>query len=156
METYREKVKLDCIILAIAAFILALFSFLNFAGEFGLIPWFNPVAGDSHWQSMWRGFNSGAAIGILALMLFGLIRNLLSLKSDTKLKKLYIKNHDERTIQVQTSAQAAGMRTALLLELVGIIVSGYFNVTVSLTILACVFVSSIITALFKLYYFKKF
>lgn len=156
MENYREKVKLDCIILAIAAFILALFSFLNFAGEFGLIPWFNPVTGDSHWQSMWRGFNSGAACGILALMLFGLTRNLLALRSDAKLKKLYIKNHDERTIQVQTSAQAAAMRTVLILELVAVIVAGYFSVTVSLTILVCVFLSGIITALYKLYYYKKF
>lgn len=92
---------------------------------------------------------------MFAILLFGLIRNLQALKNEEKLRKLYIKVSDERTIQVQTSAQAAGLRTALILGLVSIVISGYYNVTVSLTIFACVLATSLITTGFKLYYHKK-
>lgn len=155
MKNFREKLKIDNIVSGIGCAVLLLFSFLSIAGEAGLISAFAPAAGDAHWQSQWRGFILGASTGILALMIFGLIRNLRALHSEEKLKKLYIKCNDERAIQVQTSAQAAGMRTALLLGLVATVVAGYFSVTVSLTILSCVLAASLITVGFKLYYHKK-
>lgn len=156
MENFREKLKIQNITFAICAFALAAFSFLAAAGEFGLIPFFNPVGGDSHWQSMWRGFISGAAFAILAFMIFGLVRNILALKDEKKLKKLYIKENDERAIQVWTASRAAAFQTGLLLGLVAIIVTGYFNMTVSITILFCVWITSAIALLFKVYYNKKY
>lgn len=155
MKNFREKLKIDNIITILGCAVLLAFSVLSIAGEAGVLPFFTPAAGDTHWQSQWRGFILGASMAILALMLFGLIRNLQALRNEEKLKKLYIKSNDERTIQVITSAQAAGLRTALILGLVATVVSGYFSVTVSLTILACVFSVSLITAGFKLYYHKK-
>ena len=155
MSNYKEKLKIQNIFLAVACVILAAFCALGFAAEAGAVD-LTPIAGDSHWQSQWRGFVSGASMGILALMLFGLIRNLLALKDEKKLKKLYIKENDERTIQVWTFARAAGCQTFLLLGLVAAIAAGYFSVTVSLSILACVFSTAVICLCFKFYYFKKF
>ncbi len=155
MENYREKIKIDNIVMAIAACTLALFSALAALAEAELVPFFVPVAGDSHWQSMWRGFISGASLSLLAFLIIGLVHNIMALKDEKKLKKLYIKNHDERAIQIWICARAAGMQTFLLLGLVAIIVSGYFSITVSVTILACVLCSSLISVLFKLYYSKK-
>lgn len=155
MKNFREKLKIDNIVSGIGCAVLLLFCFLSIAGEAGLIPAFTPAAGDSHWQSQWRGFILGASTGVFALMFFGLIRNIQALRNEEKLKKLYIKCNDERTIQVQTSAQAAGLRTALILGIVAVVVSGYFNVVISMTILACVFATSMITTGFKLYYHKK-
>ncbi len=156
MENYREKLKVNIIITAIASFILAAFCFLAAAGEAGIFPFFVPTAGDSHWQSMWRGFCCGASFGILAMMLFSLIRNVPALRNDEKLKKLYVKEHDERAIQIWTSARAAGLQTFLLLGLVATVVAGYFSVPVSLTLLACVFAASLISLAFKIYYSQKF
>ena len=155
METYRTKLKEQNWILAIACVILAAFCVLGFLAEAGLIS-LTPTAGDSHWQSRWRGFVSGASFGVFALMLFGLIRNLLALKDEKKLKKLYIKENDERAIQVWTSARAAGCQAFLLLGLAAAIVAGYFSVTVSLSILACVFGTSVLCVAFKIYYSRKF
>lgn len=155
MSNYKEKLKIQNIFLAVACVILAGFCALGFAAEAGVVD-LAPIAGDSHWQSQWRGFVSGASMGILALMLFGLIRNLLALKDEKKLKKLYIKENDERTIQVWTCARAAGCQVFLLLGLVAAIAAGYFSVTVSLSILACVFSTAVICLCFKFYYFKKF
>lgn len=151
MENYKEKLKLENAVLIVSILILAAFSALGFLGEMGILP-IGPVAGDEHWQSQWRGFVSGAAIGVLALMAYGLVRNLMALKDDAKLKKLYIKTHDERTNQVYTQARSAAMSTFLILGLVAIIAAGYFSITVSITLLACVLAGSLLCVLYKLYY----
>lgn len=155
MENYREKLKISNRISSIC--VLVLFAFILTAGlaEAGILQ-LAPVAGDSHWQSMWRGFCCGASCGILALMVFGLVRNHRAIKNDTALKKLYIKEHDERAIQIRTSAQAAAQQTFLWVGMVAVVVSGYFHVAVSLTILVCIFILSILSLIFIAYYNKKF
>lgn len=155
METYREKLKIQNVSLAVACVILAVFCVLGFLGEAGIVN-LTPAAGDSHWQSQWRGFISGASLGILALLLFGLIRNLLALRDENKLKKLYIKESDERQAQICTLAMSAAMRASLVLGLVAVIVAGYFSVTVSLTLLASLFAVSLVTIGFKLYFMRKY
>ena len=155
METYREKLKIQNVTLAVACVILAVFCVLGFLGEAGIVN-LTPAAGDSHWQSQWRGFISGASLGILALLLFGLIRNLLALRDEKKLKKLYIKESDERQAQICTLAMSAAMRASLVLGLVAVIVAGYFSVTVSLTLLASLFAVSLVTIGFKLYFMRKY
>ena len=155
METYREKLKIQNVTLAVACVILAVFCVLGFLGEAGIVN-LTPAAGDSHWQSQWRGFISGASLGILALLLFGLIRNLLALRDENKLKKLYIKESDERQAQICTLAMSAAMRASLVLWLVAVIVAGYFSVTVSLTLLASLFAVSLVTIGFKLYFMRKY
>ena len=156
MENFREKLRIQNLILAIGGFVLAVFCLLFAAGEAGILPFLTPAAGDSHWQSMWRGFVCGASFAILAFLVFGLVRNIRALRSEKFLKKLYVKEHDERSIQVWTSARAAAFQTFLLLGLVAIVTAGYFSVTVSLTILGCVWFASITGLLFKEYYSKKY
>ena len=121
MEQFKEKLKIQNVILSICSLILAIFSVLGFAAEAGIIS-LTPTAGDSHWQSMWRGFMSGAAMGVLGLMLFGLIRNLRAMKDEKKLRKLYIKTHDEREIQLFHNARSAAMSVFLIFGLIAVIV----------------------------------
>ena len=156
MEQYKEKLKLQNAVVAIGCFILAAFCFLSAAGEAGAIPAFTPAVEDTHWQSLWRGFIMGAACGILAFMVIGLVRNIRALRSEKELKKLYIKDNDERQIKIWNSARAASMQVFLILGLVAGVIAGYFNMTVSITILACVMVQAWIGLGFKLYYNRKF
>lgn len=155
MENYREKLKKQNILLSICIIILTIFSILGFAAEAELIALI-PTAGNSHWHSQWRGFISGASMGVLALMLFGLIRNLLAMKDEKKLKKLYIQMHDERQTQLFHNARSAAMSVFLIAGLIAVIVTGYFNATVSITILACVLLCSVTCMLFKIYYDRKY
>ena len=155
METYKEKLKKQNFLLSVCIAILAVFSLLGFAAETGLVA-LTPTAGDSHWHSQWRGFISGASMGVLALMLFGLIRNLRSMKDEKKLKKLYIQIHDERTAQLFHNARSAAMSVFLIVGLIAAIVTGYFNATVSITILVCVLLCSVTCMILKIYYSKKF
>lgn len=154
METYREKLKLQNVVFAIGCVALALFSVLGFLGEAGVVK-LAPSVGDGHWQSLWRGFISGASFGILVL-LTGLIRNLRALKDEKKLKKLYIKESDERQAQIVAKALCEAMRATLILGLAAVIVAGYFSMTVSLTLLVTVLLVSLMTLAFKLYFGKKY
>lgn len=155
MEQYKEKLKITNIFLTIGCVVLAAFAILAIGSELGWFRILKPIAGDSHWQSAWFGFVTGASCGIFALMLFSLIRNRRALKDEKKLKKLYVKEYDERTIQIVTLARNTAMQILLIGGLVAAVIAGYFSIPVSLTILACVFVSSITSLLLVGYYNKK-
>lgn len=156
MEQYKEKLKLQNKLFGFCGLVLGLFSLCAWLGEMDIIPFFVPTAGDSHWQSMWRGFVSGVSFAFLALILFGLAQNTRALRNEKALKKLYIKEHDERKAQIANHAQAAALQAFLLLGIVAVVISGYFSVTVSITIAACLVFTGIIGLGFKLYYSIKF
>ena len=155
MEQYKEKLKITNVFLIIGCIVLAIFAVLAIGSELGWFHILKPMAGDSHWHSHWNGFITGASCGIFAYMLAGLIRNRRALKDEKKLKKLYVKEHDERTIQIVTLARNTAMQILLLGGLVATVIAGYFSITVSLTILACIFAASITSLLLVGYYSKK-
>ena len=155
MEQYKKELKNSCRITAFFCVILAVFSVLGFAAEAGLVE-LTPVTGDSHWQSTWRGIVSGASMGILALMIFSVVQSLRAIKDEKKLRKLYVEANDERQIKIWTSARALAMQIFLMAGLVAGVAAGYFNMTVSVTILACVLVHSLMGVACKIYYSLKY
>ena len=156
MEEYRVKLKLQNLFIAIACFVLAAFAFLNALNEAGAIAFLPPVDADSHIQSMWRGFLTGASSGLLGVLIFYLIRNIRALKDDAILKKHYIQDNDERQIKIWTAARAASMQIFILGGLVAGIIAAYFSMAVGITIIACVTVHSFIGLFCKFYFDIKF
>ena len=152
MELFREKLKVQNLAIAMCCFILAIFSFLAAAGQAGIIGFMEPATDNSHWQSMWRGIVTGMSIGIMIVMIAFLIRNVLALKDEKKLKKLYVETNDEREIQIWTTARSTAMQLFLMVGVVAAIVAGYFSMTVSITIIACMFLQSITGFFCMLYY----
>ena len=152
MELFREKLKLQNLAIAMCCFILAIFSFLAAAGQAGIIGFMEPATDNSHWQSMWRGIVTGMSFGIMIVMIAFLIRNILALKDEKKLKKLYVETNDEREIQIWTAARSTAMQLFLMVGVVAAIVAGYFSMTVSITIIACMFLQSITGFFCMLYY----
>lgn len=155
MEEFREKIKLDNITIAISTFVLTIFCALMAMSEAGVIA-IAPAGGDADWASMWRGFIVGAACGLLLMMIFGLVRNIRALQSEKELKKAYVKANDERQIQIWTSARATAYQAFLLLGIVAVVVAGYFSMVVSITIIACIFIASVLGLAFKVYYSRKY
>ena len=152
MNEFRDKLKIQNLFIAICCFVLAAFSFLSAAGEAGLISFLQPTVANTHWQSMWRGMIMGVSAGLLIVMIAFLIRNICALFDEQKLKKLYVKETDEREIQIWISARSTAMQIFLLGGVVAGIIAGYFSIAVSLTIFACLFVNSIIGLLCSFYY----
>ena len=155
MEQFKEKLKIENRITAILCVILAAFTVLGFIAEAGLVE-LTPVSGDSSWQSIWRGMVSGASAGVLGIMLFWYIRANRALKDEKKLKKLYVQANDERQIQIWTAARASSMQVTLLVGLVAGMIIGYFNMTVSITILVLETFHAVVGFCFKLYYNRKY
>lgn len=155
MDHYKEKLKLYNFLLGIGAVVLAAFAFFAVGSELGWFRVFAPVAGDSHWQSAWYGYITGASVGLCAVMVFFLLRNCRAMKDEKKLKSLYIKCNDERTIQIQTLARNTAMQILLWMGLIATVIAGYFNVAVSLTILACTAISSFVSIVLTVYYNEK-
>ena len=156
MEQYRDKLKMQNLIIAAACVLLSAFAFLSVLSEAGVISFIPPINGDSHTQSLWRGFLMGASCGVLAVMVVGLIRNIRALRNEEILKKHYIQDNDERQIKIWTAARAASMQIFLLGGLVAGIIAAYFSMTVGITIIACVTVQSFIGLFCKLYFNIKF
>ena len=155
MEQYKEKLRITNVFLIIGCIALTVFAVLAIGSELGWFQILKPIAGDSHWHSHWNGFITGASCGIFALLFVSLIRNRRALKDEKQLKKLYVKEHDERTIQILTLARNTAMQILLMGGLVAVVIAGYFSITVSLTILACIFTASITSLLLVGYYSKK-
>ena len=155
MKEYREKLKLQNFILLTCSLTLLFFALLSIGTELGWFQTLRPATGDSQWHSTWYGFICGVSCGLLALMLTCFIRNRRALKDEARLKKLYVKTHDERTTHIQTLARNTSMQLLLYIGLVSTVIAGYFNMTVSLTILACTFVCSLTTLVLTGYYNKK-
>ena len=156
MESFKDKLKIQNISNAICIVILALFNILRLLSWSGLIPNLLPAVNDEGWVNAWNGFATGSTTTMLGFMIVTVIRNHKALKDEQKLKKLYVKENDERTIQIWTSARAAAFQTFLLLGIVAAIIAGYFNMTVCSTIIATLFCASMVVIGFSFYYSNKF
>jgi len=155
MEQYKEKLKVNYRITLWCTLLFVAVSILGILAQGGIIP-LTPAAGDGHWHAKWRGFLTGGASGGAGALVVGLVRMRRALKDEKELKKLYIRDNDERQIQIWTSARASAMQAFLMLGMVAVIVSGYFSIPVSLTILACVLVNTLLGLGFKVYYSRKY
>ena len=90
------------------------------------------------------------------VMIFILVRNILALRDEKKLKKLFVKANDERISKIWTEGRAFAMQISLFVGLVAAIVAGYFNPVISITIVACMFAESMIVLLCVLFFSRKF
>lgn len=150
MNKFKDKLRLQIWINCIGIVILLVFQVLAFARVI------SPFVGNEHWADLWNGFIAGAAMGIMALLIIGVIMNIRALRNEKALKKLFVKENDEREQSLYTAARSAGAQVFLIGGLVAGITAGFFNVSVCITIITCVFLHSVICAGFKFYYSRKY
>ena len=149
MENYRKKLKLQNVLYSIGAAALLAIQILAFAGVV------TPAGAGERWRGYYNGFIAGAAMGIMALFLVGLIMNLRALHNESYMKKQYIKDNDERSIQIHAKGKSTGATIFMVLMLPVSILLGYFNATVFLSCIGCELGLSLLIAFSKLYYSRK-
>lgn len=149
MEKYKQSLKIQSIGLLVGAVCLIAVQILALCGVFS-----SPAAGE-HWADFWSGIISGAAFAFTVFLVVGFIVNLRALRDPAKLKKLYAKEHDERTVQIVYLAQSNAYRLSIMTLLIAAIVAGYFSTTVCITCLVIVFLQSVLGGIFKLYWHHK-
>ena len=144
LKIYKEKLIIENIVMAIGTAALLAVQFLR------LRPSYEGKYGD-----FYQGFIAGMAAGLCLLLVIGLVRNLMAILKEERLKALYIKENDERRAAVCTNGRSLGASIFLLISIPGMVVAGYFSATVFFTMVVCVMVLSVCCGLGKLYYTKK-
>lgn len=148
MENYRKKLKFQVWLNSIGALALLVVQVLAYVGVI------SPAAGGERWGSFWNGFIAGAALGVMLLFIITVIIYIRALHNEERLKKLYVKENDERTRIIYEKSRSLGSSIFLLGMIPAMIIAGYFSTTVFFTCLACALALSIVTVICKLYYGK--
>ncbi len=140
MENYRWKVRNRIIIAGIyCAIVLILTAASAIAG-----------LDDSA-----TSFGLGFGVGIGAVAIFFMIKYRGALKSEDKLKKLYIEEHDERQKHVNALVGRTGINVLILSFALAMLISHYFSQTIFFTLLAATLFTVAVKAILGLYYNKK-
>lgn len=97
-------------------------------------------------------FHGGVLSSFSVLLILNIFRNLKAIKNESELKKLYIKENDERAIMILQKTGAVGINICIGGFAIATIVAGYFNEIAFFTLLGSTLFVSLIKALFKVYY----
>ncbi len=143
MENYKKSLKtknfwMILIIIFIFAIYLILLINKKFIDEYDL------------------GFSLGVFTGLSVEILFFITRNLLTLRNEDKLRRLYIKEHDERSLMIKQKTGSIGIQICMIGLGIASLVSIFFDKTVFYSLFAALFFIAIVKAILKIYYMKKF
>lgn len=99
-------------------------------------------------------FAHGYAVGIAFVVLILIIKYSFALRSDEKLKALYIKEKDERQLMIKV--KVGGVCTTIILVCVSFasLIAAFFNQIVFLTLLGVTLFISLLMIALRLYYNK--
>ena len=101
-------------------------------------------------------FLEGGVIGLDLVALFFMLRYRKALDDDEKLKKLYNEEHDERMQFIKQKTGFPVFTAAGAVLIVGGLVAGYINSTVSYTMGACGIFVILYQVILKFYFSKKY
>jgi len=107
-------------------------------------------------SDMISGFQVGVFIGFQLTMLIYISKYTKALKTEDELKKLYIKEHDERTKLIKDKIGGTGFNFSLVAITTAAIMAGFFNELIFFTLLGVLSFMSLLKGFLKLYYRNKF
>lgn len=146
MEKFKQKLKTRIIIMIGIIVVVALTNLVLLINHNNL-----PTLPD-----FISGFQLGVFMGFELLLIIFTIKNILSLSSPEKLKKLYIEENDERKKLIKQKTGGVVIYIFIITIAFAALVAGYFNQLIFFTLLATlVFIELVMLAL-KIYYSKKY
>lgn len=105
-------------------------------------------------SDMAHGFTIGFLVGIQLLVVIGMSKIQAALRDDVKLKALYIKDHDERTIAIEEKIGGLGINLIIAGQGIATVIAIYLSQTVFFTLLGALAFTVLIKGGLKLYYRK--
>lgn len=101
------------------------------------------------------GLVSGMYSGIMIVSIFNLARIHKALHNEEKLKEMYINETDERNITIGKETAKTSTLISLMVTALAVIVSGFFNPVISMTLGISIMAEAVITIAVQCYYKKK-
>lgn len=102
------------------------------------------------------GLQTGIFIGTIAMILLKMKKLWAASRDETALKRLYIEEKDERRQLIEQKANSFSLQAILLLTSLAAVVSGFIDVTVSITLFAVLAMVALVGIIAKLYYSRKY
>lgn len=99
-------------------------------------------------------FFQGVMVGFALVLLAYVGSCSAALKNEDKLRKLYIKETDERTILIMRKSHSAALTISVLTLLLGTFVACFYNRVVTWTLFCVLCLVLLVTGLAKLYFTK--
>ena len=112
--------------------------------------------GDAHVSDYIAGMSLGMCVGIAMVAAFYMVLMARALRSEEKLKKLYISETDERLALIRTRAGGTGMVVSIAGLLLGALVAGYYSAEVFFTLVGATLFVSLVVVCLKGFYWVKF
>ncbi|MDI9470079.1 MAG: hypothetical protein QM296_07725 [Bacillota bacterium] len=144
MEAYKARLKGDIAIGVIMVSIIAICQPLVWF----VIP--------EYPDALNKGFTSGFLIGIALVAVAIIARNASVLKNEDELRKLYIKENDERTLAVEASAGKTGIKIVLMGLAIAMAVAASIHRVVALTLLGATLFTVAVIFITNWIYNRKF
>jgi len=145
MNAYKEKiqVRMKLVSLTVVAVALVFAGLTTFRDHLPVLP------------SFIKGFNIGVFAGFELVAVFYLATCMKVRKNETDMKKMFIKESDERTGLIIRNASTLGISVILVGLGISVIVAGFFSTTVFVTLLCSLIFVSIVFYTLWIYYARK-
>jgi tellurite resistance protein TehA-like permease len=149
MEKFRKTVKRR---IAISSGMTLVALILGFYSIYSIIT--ADISTATHSDGFVAGFQFGLIISIFGFSAFDIVKLILAINDETKLKILYNKEHDERMKTIRSKAGMPLIAITSMLMVIAAIVAGYFNIVVFYTLVIAVAAQLSVSAVVKLYCLK--
>jgi hypothetical protein len=150
MEKYKKLLKKKLILMATFNGLAVVFIVLT--GSMG-----NITSGvNENIADLIHGVQVGSFIGLQIIMFTYITKYINALRNEDKLKKLFIKEHDERTKLIKDKIGGVGFNFCLGVIAATTIMSGFLNQMVFVTLLSVLIFMSAVKGFLKIYYKNKF
>ena len=120
-----------------------------------LSGYLRPDDSRTHFGDYLAGFQLGGLVGIQGILIINIIRNVRALKDETRLKAMYIKEHDERTQLIWAKSGGTVMYVCAIALILAGIVGGYYNPIVFFSLISAGVFLLLVKAGCKIYYSRK-
>lgn len=146
LEHYKKVLRLQNMLFGVGMLVML---GLVVLGGTGVLT---PAGGDFVWAGAWNGFLSGCSTSLVAIMCVGIVRNVRALRDGERLRKRYIKAHDERTREIFQRAGSLSYWFDAFGMLIATVAAGYFNPAAALACLGCTLYVCLVRLALKIYY----
>ena len=132
MENFRKKVKLRIAYLSLCVVAVSIALGVGVLSQNGVL---RPGAVEGHLNNFAHGVNAGILASMILVPVIRIIQMVHYLRDEKKLRLEYIKYTDERTREIEEKSSNLSCFISIMILLLGVLVFGFFNEIVAVTLL---------------------
>ncbi len=150
MENFGVTLKKRIMVLTVFSIVAILL--VAIVGYWG----YSQIGSSTHINDFMHGAQLGLFAGFLLMMLRDIAKYIWAIKDENKIKAIYIEENDERKKLIKDKIGGVGFDFIIGVMMIAIVIAGFFNETVFLTLLGALGFMAIVKLSLKLYYNRKY